>query len=74
MNSLRLPPNLIFSILRDFTRKTTAYKSCVTRSAKLVPRPFRAQQNIFLVCIKFDKGGNSLLKHFERTANIRSNL
>ena len=41
---------------------------------KLVPRPFRAQQKIFLVCIKFDKGGNSLPKDFERTANIRSNL
>ena len=24
--------------------------------------------------IKFDKGGNSLPKHFERTANIRWNL
>ena len=24
----------------------------------------------FLVCIKFDKGDNSLPKHFERTANI----
>ena len=43
-------------------------------SAKLVPRPFRAQKKIFLVCIKFDKGGNSLPKHFERTANIRSSL
>ena len=30
MNSLRLPPHLISSILRDFTGKTTAYKSCVT--------------------------------------------
>ena len=30
MNSLRLPPYLISSILRDFTGKTTAYKSCVT--------------------------------------------
>ena len=29
---------------------------------------------MFLVCIKFNKGGNSLSKHFERTANIRSNL
>ena len=25
----------------------------------------------FFVCIKFDKGGNSLPKHFECTANIR---
>ena len=30
MNSLRLPPHLISSILREFTGKTTAYKSCVT--------------------------------------------
>ena len=29
---------------------------------------------VFLVCIQFDKGGNSLPKHFERTANIRANL
>ena len=43
-------------------------------SAKLVPRPFRASKKIFLVCIKFDKGGNSFPKHFERTANIHSNL
>ena len=28
----------------------------------------------FFVCIKFDKGGNSLPKHFDRTANIHSNL
>ena len=77
MNSLCLSPHLISSILRDFTGKTTAYKSCVTPpgcSAKLVPRPSRAQQKKFLVCIKFDTGGNSLPKHFERTANIRSNL
>ena len=44
MNSLRLSPHFISSILRDFTGKTTAYKSCVTLYAKLVPRPFRAQQ------------------------------
>ena len=30
MKSLRLSPHLISSILRDFTGKTTAYKSCVT--------------------------------------------
>ena len=40
----------------------------------VVPRPFRAQQKIFLVCIKFDKGGNSLPNHFDSTANIRSNV
>ena len=70
MNSLPLSPVVISLTLRDFTGKTAAYKSC----AKLVPRPFRAQQVFFLVCIKFNKGGNSLPKHFERTANIRSNL
>ena len=48
MNSLRLSPHFISSILRDFTGKTTAYKSCVTLySAKLVPRLFRAQQKNF---------------------------
>ena len=31
-------------------------------------------QKNFLVCIKFDKGGNSLPKHFERTVNFHSNL
>ena len=30
MNSLPLSPLVISFILRDFTRKTTAYKSCVT--------------------------------------------
>ena len=73
MNSLPLSPVVTSFILHDFTGKTAAYKSCIC-SAKLVPRPFRAQQNFFLVCIKFDKGGNSLRKHFESTANIRSNL
>ena len=28
----------------------------------------------FASTLKFDKGGNSLPKHFERTANIHSNL
>ena len=28
----------------------------------------------FFVCIKFDKGGNSLLKHIEHNVNIHSNL
>jgi len=28
----------------------------------------------FALCIKFDKGGNSFTKHFERNPNIRSNL
>ena len=48
-----------------------AWRHC---SAELWPRPFRAQNFFFLVCIKFDKGDNSLPKHFESTANIRSNL
>ena len=43
-------------------------------SAKLVPRPFRALQKNFLVCIKLDKGGNSLPKHFERNPNVCLNL
>ena len=43
-------------------------------SVQLVPRPFRIQQIVFWFVYKFDKGGNSLPKHFERTPNIRSNL
>ena len=41
-----------------------------TCSAKLVPRPFRAQQKKFYIRMKFDKGGNSLPKHFERSRLI----
>ena len=33
-----------------------------------------ALSRVFFICIKFDKGGNSLQKHFERTANIHLNL
>ena len=62
---------LSYAILPGKPLLTNPAKHC---SAELVPRPLRAQQKNFLVCIKFDRGGNSLPKHFERTANIRSNL
>ena len=43
-------------------------------SAKLEPRLFFAlSKNCFGLCIKFDKGGNSLPKHLEHNPNIRSN-
>ena len=75
MNDLRLssPPLVIPSILRDFIGKTTAYKSYTVALNSYLGLSAFSQKN-FLVCIKFDKGGNSLPKHFERTANIRSNL
>ena len=77
MNSLPLSPLVISFVLRDFTGKSAPYKSCETRNtlARNSYLGFSAlSKKIFSVCIKFDKGGNSLPKHFERTANIRSNL
>ena len=78
MNSLPLSPvhfSLSSLILRDFLLGKPLLTNPAYRcSTKLVPRPFRAQQKKILVCIKFDIGGNSLPKHFERTTNIRSNL
>ena len=75
MNSLPLSPLVISFILRDIywencclqiLRNTEALYSYLGLSA--------LGKNFFFVCIKFDKGGNSLPKHFERTANIHSNL
>ena len=74
MNSLPLSPLVISYLTRFYWENRCLKILCNTLALKLVPRPFRALQNFFLVCIKFDKGGNSLPKHFERTANIRSNL
>ena len=77
MDSLPLSPPVISFILRDL----------LSYAIKLLPtNPVRntealnsyqglsALSKFFFVCIKFDKGGNSLPKHFERTANIHSNL
>jgi len=67
-NSLPLSPVVL-------TRPLLLTSTALHCSAKLVPRLFRALQNFFFsLCIKFDKGGNSLLKNFECTPNIRSNL
>ena len=75
MNSLPLSLLVISLILRDIYWENCCLQILRdTESAILVPRPFRARQKFFLICIKFDKGGNSLPKHFERTANIHSNL
>ena len=68
MNSLPLSHvviSLAHEILLGKLLLTNPAKHC---SAKLAPRPFRAQAKNLLVCIKFDKGGNSLPKY------IRSNL
>ena len=49
--------------------KTADYKSCVNLNLGL-----SAPANFFSLCIKFDKGGNSFPKHFERNPIICSNL
>ena len=76
MNSLPLSPLFISFILvtlfywenhcLQILRDTVALNSYLGLSA--------LSKKLFLVCIKFDKGGNSLSNHFERTANIRPNL
>ena len=68
MNSLPLSPLVISIISCDFTG-TAAYKSALNSYLGLC-----ALSKKFLVCIKFDKGGNSFPKHFERTKGICSNL
>ena len=74
MNSLPLSPLVISFILRNIywencclqiLRNTVALNSFLGLSA--------LSKNVF-VCIKFEKGGNSAPKHFERIANIHSNL
>ena len=75
MNSLPFSPLVISFISDDFTGKTTGYKSCPVTLKRLTRnQAFPRSAKIFFVCIKFDKGGNSLPKHFERIGNIRSNL
>ena len=74
MNSLPLSPLVIFFILRDIY-----WENCCLQILRNIEALysylglFRARQ-FFFVCIKFDKGGNSLPKDFERAANIHSNL
>ena len=71
MNSLPLSPLVISFILRDIY-----WKNCCLQNTEALNsyQGLSALGKIFFVCIKFDKGGNSLPKHFERTANIHSNL
>ena len=74
MISLPLSPLVISYLTRFYwanrclkiLRNTVALNSYLGLSA--------LSKKIFLVCIKFNKGGNSLPKNFERTANICSNL
>ena len=74
LKSLPLSPLVISYLTRFYwenrclqiLRNTVALNSYLGFSA--------FSKKIFLVCIKFNKGGNSLPKQFEGTANIRSNL
>ena len=74
MISLPLSP-LVISYLTRFYRENRCLKILRNNVALNSYLGLSALSKInFLVCIKFNKGGNSLPKHFERTANIRSNL
>ena len=75
MNSLRLSPHLISSILREFYWENHCLQILRNPVAlnSYLGLPELSKKN-FLVCIKFDKGGNSLPNHFDRTANTRSKL
>ena len=70
MNRLPLSPVIIVISYATIQGKPLLASPVQHCSVKLVPKPFRA----FGLCIKFDKGGNSLSKHFEHNPNIRSNL
>jgi len=69
-NSLPLSPAVL---TRPHCRENRYLQDCVALTSYL---GFSALCDFFFfaLCIKFDKGGNSLLKHFERNPNIRSNL
>ena len=66
MNSLPLSPLVISYLTRYLLGKLLPTNPAY--------HGLSALSKIFFVCIKFDKGGNCLPKHFERTANIHSNL
>ena len=74
MNSLPLCPLVISFILRDIYWENCCLQILRNTEAlySYLGLPRWAKKNF--VCTKFDKGGNSLPKHFERTANIHSNL
>ena len=69
MNSLPLSPLVISFILRDIY-----WENCCLQILRNTEALNSYQGLPALGKKKFDKGGNSLPKHFERTANIHSNL
>ena len=74
MNSLPLSPLVISFILRDIYWENCCLQILRNTEALYSYLGLPALGKNFLLCIKFDKEGDSLPKHFERTANIRSNL
>ena len=74
MNSLPLSPLVISFILRDIYWENCCLQILRNIEALYSYLGLSALDNSFFVCIKFDKGGNSLPKDFERAANIHSNL
>ena len=71
MNSLPLSPLVISFILHDIYWEN-CYLQMLRNSSYLGLSALG--KFFFFVCLKFDKGGNSLPKDFERAANIHSNL
>ena len=74
MNSLPLSPLVISFILRDIYWENCCLQILRNIKALYSYLGLSALGNFLFVCIKFDKGGNSLPKDFERAANIHSNL
>ena len=72
MNSLTLSPLVISFILRDIYWENCCLQ--ILRNTEALYSYLSALGKNFFVCIKFDKGGNSLPKQFERIANIHLNL
>ena len=75
MNSLPLSPLVTSFILRDIYWENCCLQILRNIEALYSYLGLSALGNFFFfVCIKFDKGGNSLPKDFERAANIHSDL
>ena len=74
MNSLPLFPLVICFILRDIYWENCCLQILRNTEALYWYLGLSALGKNFVCLLKFDKGGNSLPKHFERTANIHSNL
>ena len=73
MNSLLLSPHVMSYLTRFYWDNRCLQIQRNTEALNSYLGLFRAQKKK-IDSINFDKGGNSLPKHFERTANIRSNL